>query len=209
MSNLNTVTLSLQKVKIKNLGENQEHLVNYLVKDYRFTIIRSALFNAKTFRLKSDLVGDATILVPDPQEDTEEVDIAANTIIHNETMDSLSTRETARNTTAEVPEVDDITTFIKKKKKINYLSKIMEKWLHKHKLEDQVNGLQNLNLSGNVVNNKPVTFDNDSYADLKYHIMELEKQLLEKNAIINYLTLELIPKSKDKTICCCSHNDNH
>ena len=118
MSNLNTVTLSLQKIKIKNLGENQENLVNYLVKDYRFTIIRSALFNTKTFRLKSDLVGDATILVPDPQEDTEEVDIAANTIIHNETMDSLSTRETARNTTAEVPEVDDITTFIKKKKKL-------------------------------------------------------------------------------------------
>ena len=86
----------------------------------------------------------------------------------------------------------------------------MEKRLHKHKLEDQVNGLQNLNLSGNPVNNKPVIFDNDSYADLlKYNIMELEKQLLEKNAIINYFTLELIPKSQDKAICCCSHNDNH
>ena len=118
MSNLNKVTLSLQKTKIlKNLRENQENLVNYLVKDYRFTIVRSALFNAKTFRLKSDLVGDATILVPDPQVDTEEVDISANTIIHNETIDSLSTRETARNTIAEVPEVDDITTFIKREKK--------------------------------------------------------------------------------------------
>ena len=118
MSNLNKVTLSLQKTKIlKNLRENQENLVNYLVKDYRFTIIRSALFNAKTFRLKSDLVGDATILVPNPQVDTEEVDISANTIIHNETIDSLSTRETARNTIAEVPEVDDITTFIKREKK--------------------------------------------------------------------------------------------
>ena len=117
MSNLNKVALSLQKAKIKNLGENQENLVNYLVKDYRSATIRSALFNAKTFKLKSDLVGDATILAPDPQVDTEEVDIAASTIIHNETIDSLSTRETARNTIAEVPEVDDITTFIKKKKK--------------------------------------------------------------------------------------------
>ena len=117
MSNLNKVALSLQKAKIKNLGENQENLVNYLVKDYRSATIRSALFNAKTFKLKSDLVGDATILAPDPQVDTEEVDIAASTIILNETIDSLSTRETARNTIAEVPEVDDITTFIKKKKK--------------------------------------------------------------------------------------------
>ena len=64
MSNLNKVTLSIQKIKIKNLGENQENFVNYLVKDYRFAndeveilidqaihtnVIRSVLFNATTF----------------------------------------------------------------------------------------------------------------------------------------------------------------
>ena len=64
----------------------------------------------------------------------------------------------------------------------------MEKKLHKHKLEDQLIGVQNFNPLGNVVNNKPVTSDSDLYADLlKNHIMELEKQLSEKNAIINYL----------------------
>ena len=26
---------------------------------------------------------------------------------------------------------------------------------------------------------------------------------------INYLTMQLIPKSQDKTICSCSHNNNH
>ena len=37
MSNLNKVTLSLQKIKSKNLGQNQVNLVNYLVKYYIVT----------------------------------------------------------------------------------------------------------------------------------------------------------------------------
>ena len=39
--------------------------------------------------------------------------------------------------------------------------------------------------------------------------MEFEKQLSEKNAIINYSTMQLIPQSQDKTICNWSHNNNH
>ena len=37
MANLNKVTLSLRKIKSYNVGQNQVNLVNYLVKDYRFT----------------------------------------------------------------------------------------------------------------------------------------------------------------------------
>ena len=37
MLNFNKVTLSLQKIKSKNLGQNQENLVNYVVKDYSFS----------------------------------------------------------------------------------------------------------------------------------------------------------------------------
>ena len=37
MSNFNKVILSLQKTKSENLGQNQENLVNYLVKDHRFS----------------------------------------------------------------------------------------------------------------------------------------------------------------------------
>ena len=62
-----------------------------------------------------DSVGDANILVPDTQVDTEEDDITANTIIHNETADSLSMRETPANTTADKHEVGGITTFMKRK----------------------------------------------------------------------------------------------
>ena len=71
MSNLNEVTLSLQKIKSKNLGQNQVNLVNYLIKEYSFTndevetlidqavqtnVIRSVSFNGKTsYRIvKSD-----------------------------------------------------------------------------------------------------------------------------------------------------------
>ena len=49
----------------------------------------------------------------------------------------------------------------------------------------------------------------DLYTDLFINrIIELENQLSEKNAIINYLTMQLIPKSQDKTICSCNHNTN-
>ena len=37
MSNFDIIILSLQKIKSKSLGQNQENLVNYLVKDYRFS----------------------------------------------------------------------------------------------------------------------------------------------------------------------------
>ena len=136
-----------------------------MVKDYRCTndeeeilidqavqtnIIRSVLFNGKTsYRIvKSDSVGYATILIPDTQMDKEKDDITANAILHNKSADSSSTRETATNTIADKHEVDDITTFIEIK--FNHLSEIMEKRLHK--LENQIVGLQNLNLPGNVEN---------------------------------------------------------
>ena len=37
MLNFNKVILSLQKIKIENLGQNQENLMDYLVKDYSFS----------------------------------------------------------------------------------------------------------------------------------------------------------------------------
>ena len=37
MSNFNKVISSLQKIKSKSLGQNQENLIHYLVKDYSFS----------------------------------------------------------------------------------------------------------------------------------------------------------------------------
>ena len=119
--------------------------MNYLVKDYRFTNdeaeilidqavptnIRSVLLHGKaSYRnVKSDSVGNATILIPYTQVDTEEADITANIILNGKTADRLSTRKTATSTTADKHEVDDIATFIERK--FNYLSEIMEKGFHK------------------------------------------------------------------------------
>ena len=82
MSNFNKVILCLQKIKSKNLGQNQENLVNYLLKDYSFSndeekdakvnVIKSVIFNKKTsYRIvKTGNVSDARVLFPDIQEDT-------------------------------------------------------------------------------------------------------------------------------------------
>ena len=54
------------------------------------------------------------------------------------------------------------------------------------------------------------TSNSDLYTDLfKNRITELENQLSENNPIFSYLTMQLIPKSQDKTICSCCHNNNH
>ena len=62
MEKFNKVILSLQKIKSKNLGQNQENLVHYLEKDYSFlndeaeilivdavtaNAIKSVIFNGK------------------------------------------------------------------------------------------------------------------------------------------------------------------
>ena len=106
MSNFHKVILSLQKIKSKYLGQNQENLVNYLVKDYRFSnaeteilivdavkanAIKLVIFNRKTaFRIvKADNVSGATVT---PEDITTE-----DTIIPDETEASTSTRDTATN----------------------------------------------------------------------------------------------------------------
>ena len=114
MSNFNKVILSLQKIKSKNLGQNQENLVHYLVKDYgsndeeeilivdavKANAIKSVILNGKTFYriVKTDNVSDATVLFPDTQEETPEDITTEDTIIPDETDVITTTRDTATNT---------------------------------------------------------------------------------------------------------------
>ena len=84
---ISKVILSLQKLKSKNLGQNQENLVHYLVKDYSFlndeaeillvdavkaNAIKSVIFNEKASNriVKTDNGSDATVLFPDTQQKT-------------------------------------------------------------------------------------------------------------------------------------------
>ena len=69
MVDLNRVALCLQKIKSKNLGQNQDNLKNFLVKDYEYAqkdyelaqnlideavqanIVKSIMFNGKTRKM--------------------------------------------------------------------------------------------------------------------------------------------------------------
>ena len=197
MSNFNKIILSLQRIKGKNIGQNKENLVNYLVKCYRFlndeagilivdavkaNAIKSVIFNVKaSYRIvKTDNDSDATVLFPDIQEETPEYITIKNTIIFDETEASTLTRDTAINAISNKQEVDDVSTLIGRN--FNDLSDKVEKKLHN--IEDQINGMKNSNLLGNNFSGKAVTPESFLYVDiLKNRILELEKQLSEKNTI--------------------------
>ena len=117
MSNFNKVILSLQKIKSKNLKQNQENLVNYLVKDYSFSndeaeilivdavkanTIKSVIFNGKTsYRIaKTDDDSDATLLLPNTQEQVPE---------------NITTEDTATNTIPNEQEVGNVSALIERK----------------------------------------------------------------------------------------------
>ena len=67
--------------------------------------------------------------------------------------------------------------------------------------------MQLSNLSGNNVSGKAVTSENFLHVDiLKNRILELEKQISEKNTIIDFLTKQLFANSHDISKGKCSHN---
>ena len=160
MSNFSKV-LSLQKSKSKNLGQNQEHLVHYLVKDYSFSndeaeilivdaaranAIKSVISNGKTsYRIvKTDNVSDATILFPDTHEETPKSITTEDTIILDETDVIATTRDTATNTISSEKDGGNVSALTERK--LNDLSDEVEKTLHN--IEDQIIGMQLSNLSG-------------------------------------------------------------
>ena len=123
MSEFNQVISSLQKIRSKNLGQNQENFVNYLVKDYSFSsdeaeiliveavkakVNKSVIYNGKTsYRIvEANCVGDATVLVPDTQEETPDDIFTGDTIIPNEPEVSISTKDTATSTLQDIQKVD-------------------------------------------------------------------------------------------------------
>ena len=67
--------------------------------------------------------------------------------------------------------------------------------------------MQLSNLSGNNESGKAVRSGSFLYVDiLKNRILELEKQLSEKNTIIDFLNTQLFANSKDISKSKCSHN---
>ena len=219
MSNFNKVILSLLKIKSKNLGQNQENQVHYLVQGYSFSndeaeilivdavkanAIKSVIFNGKTsYRIvKTDNVSDATVLFPDTQEETPEDITTEDTIILDETDVMTTTGDTATNTISNEQEVDKVSELIERK--FNVSDKVKKRL---HNIEDRTIGMQLSNLSGNNESRKAVRSESFLYVDiLKNRILELEKQLSEKNTIIDFLNTQLVANSKDISKSECSRN---
>ena len=220
MSNFNKVILSLPKIKRKNLGQNRENLVHYLVKGYSFSnneaqilvvdavrvnAMKSVIFNGKTsYRIvKTDNVSDAMVLFPDTKEKTPEDITTEYVVILDETDVITRKRDTATKTISNEQEVDDASALIGRR--FNDLSEKVEKPLQN--VEDQVIGMQLSNLLGNNVSDKAVISESFLHADiLKNRILELEKQLSEKNTIIDFLTKQLLANSQHISKSTCSRN---
>ena len=140
--------------------------------------VKSVILNGKTL-----YVINATVLYLHTQEKTPENITSKGTVILDETEVSISTRDTTTNTLPSEQEVSDVSTLIERK--FNDLSDKVEKRLHS--TEDQIIGEQLSNLLQNNINGNAVTSESFLYVDiLKNRILELEKQLSEKNTIIKF-----------------------
>ena len=90
MSDLNKVVLCLEKIKIKNFGQNPDNLKHFLIKDFNYdcekaikltneaivaNIIKSVIFNGEVALriIRADSNADDTIVVPEAQEDNSHV----------------------------------------------------------------------------------------------------------------------------------------
>ena len=85
------------------------------------------------------------------------------------------------------------------------LSDKVEKRLHN--IENQIIGMQLSNLLRHNVIGKAVTSESFLYVDIfKNRILEFEKQLSEKNTILDFLTTHLVANYQDISKINCSHN---
>ena len=85
------------------------------------------------------------------------------------------------------------------------LSDKVEKRLHN--IENQIIGMQLSNLLRHNVIGKAVTSESFLYVDIfKNRILEFEKQLSEKNTILDFLTTQLVANYQDISKINCSHN---
>ena len=138
------------------------------------------------------------ILVPDTQtgnSEDERTDDDTNTIFPEEST-------TENNIVKKREESISVLT----ENKFSPLIQSIEKRFHN--IEDKIIGFQNMNLSRNSVN--PTTPENNLFVELlKNRILDLEKQLTEKNAIINFLTTQLVTKSQDTSVHNNFRNNKH
>ena len=93
--------------------------------------------------------------------------------------------------TTNILEKRDENVLVLTDKKFSSVIEYIEKRFHI--VEDQVIGMENINLPRNAVN--PAISENGLYIDLKNQISELKNQLTGKKGIISCLIKQLVTKS--------------
>ena len=191
MSDLNKVVLCLEKIKSKNLGQNPDNLKHFLLKDFNCdcedaiklidealaaNVIKSVIFNGKvSYRIvRADPVGDDTVLVPETQEidgNDEHVSTVFLEEILTSQLESLTLPEHQKRD-------DDNISTITEDKLCSYFESIEKRFI---KIENHLTGI-----GSSKSTTEPGNINDNFYSDtLKNRILELEKQLSEKNALID------------------------
>ena len=195
MSDLNRVVLCLEKIRSKNLGQNPDNLKKFLMKDFNYeceeamklideaintNIIKSITFNGKVaYRIiKSDSIVEDTVIIPETEEvgsQTEQID---ETVAMEDTQSNWYDQQSNTNVLHIIEKLQSSFEAVEKRFA---------------KIEDHLIGLSyptSANLSpGNLT-------QNFFYTNLlKNRISELEKQIADKNAIIDFLSTQITSKS--------------
>ena len=186
MSEIDNVISCLKKIKKESLGQNKENLTNDLAKDYRYNkvtatelieravedeAVKIVQFNGKD-SYKIIAKDDTTILAPDTQSTEPE---SSNCILETESTQVIN--ETAvENPT---PNTEAVEKLFK-----DFIKSVENRLLV---IEDRIIG-ENLDVKS-VVNSseeKDICFK-----ILTNQVSELERQILEKDNVINFLTKQL------------------
>ena len=163
-------------------------------------VIKSVIFNGKvSYRIvRTDFVTDDTVLAPDTQEITMKD-------IHEENSNTTVAIEDTQVSSEQQQRNSDYDIAALMEKFRSSLDLIEKRFL---KIEDNLIGLS---YSKSTVNSNSRDISNDNFYTglLKNRISELEKQLADKNAMIEFLSAQIISKPPDKTRKDSSDNYRH
>ena len=191
----------LKKIKTKNLGQNKDNLINYLSKDYGYSkesankviekavkgnVVRIVLFNGNnSYRIVEN--GENTMIVPETQLNDTQLNDADTTEAISEERNALTIEETVVGTPVHM--LNDEIIFTLEKTFETFSESIESRLLN---IEEQIIDARDRHIEKKGDDNSDNAFCLNL---LKNRISELERQIIEKDAVINFLPNQLLNKN--------------
>ena len=201
MSDTVDVVSCLKKIKTKNLGQNKDNLINYLSKDYGYSkesanrviekavkenVIRIVLFDGKnSYKIVEN--GENTMIVPETQLNDTQLNDADTTEAISEERNALTIEETVVGTPVHM--LNDEIIFTLEKTFETFSESIESRLLN---IEEQIIDARDRRIEKKGDDNSDNAF---CFNLLKNRISELERQIIEKDAVINFLSNQLVNKN--------------